>query len=277
VAVAAAEAYHQRFVRVGLTCGGPTDALQCPDSDSAAGLLESLMVLFEITGEAAWVERAADVAHQLATWQMSYDFRFPARSTFARLDIQTTGAVVGNAQNKHASPGFAIYSGDALLRLYRATGQVLYLELLRDTAHNLTQYLNRADHALHAKSEPGWTCGRVNTSDANDPVGETAPGPSPLEIAGLLTAVEVPGLYVQPDTGFLFAFDHVVARIKEKTARRLVVAVENPTAFEAGVRVLAENDRDRAQPLGLNPLWGGRVLTVAPGASEDLELARGEA
>jgi hypothetical protein len=164
-----------------------------------------------------------------------------------------------------------------LLRLYRATGRVLYLELLRDTAHNLTQYLNRADHALHARSEPGWTCGRINTGDAVDAVGETAPASSPLEICGLLTAAEVPGIYVQPDTGFLFTFDHVVARIKEKTARRLVVAVENPTAFEAAVRVLAENDRDRAQPLGLNPLWGARVVTVAPGASEDLELARGEA
>jgi hypothetical protein len=185
--------------------------------------------------------------------------------------------VVGNAQNKHAGPGFAIYSGDALLRLYRATGQVLYLELLRDTAHNLTQYLNRADHALHPRSEPGWTCGRVNTSDASDAVGETTPGPSPLEITGLLTAVEVPGLYVQPDTGFAFAFDHVVARIKDQTARRLVVSLENPTGFEAAVRVLVENDRDRTRPLGLNPLWGGRVLTVAPGATEDLELARGEA
>jgi hypothetical protein len=277
VALAAAESYHQRFVHAGLTCGGPTDALQCPDSESAAGLLESFVVLHEITGDAAWVERAADVAHQLATWQMSYDFRFPARSTFARLDIQTTGAVVGNAQNKHAGPGFAIYSGDALLRLYRATGRVLYLELLRDTAHNLTQYLNRADHALHARSEPGWTCGRINTSDAVDAVGETVPSSSPLEICGLLTAVEVPGLYVQPDTGFLFTFDHVIARIKDKTARRLVVAVENPTAFEASVRVMVENDRDRARPLGLNPLWDSRVVTVAPGATEDLELARGEA
>ena len=277
VALAAGESYHQRFVRAGLTCGGPTDALQCPDSESAAGLLESFVVLHEITGDRAWVERAADVAHQLATWQISYDFRFPARSTFARLDVQTTGAVVGNAQNKHAGPGFAIYSGDALLRLYRATGQVRYLDLLRDTAHNLTQYLNRTDHPLHARSEPGWTCGRIHTSDASEAVGETVAAPSPLEICGMLTAVEVPGLYVQPDTGFLFTFDHVVARIKEKSARRLVVAVDNPTPFEAAVRVLVENDRDRAQPLGLNPLWGARVVTVPPGASEDLELARGEA
>src|SRR5262249_39656866 len=149
-----------------------------------------------------------------------------------------------------------------------ATGKVAYLEILRDTAHNLTQYINRAGYTLHPKSEPGWTCGRVNTTDAVDAVGETSPAPSPYEICALATAVEVPGLYVQPDTGFLFVFDHVTARIRDKTARRLVVTVANPTTFDAAVRVLAENDRDRTQPLGPNALWGARVVTVAPGGSE---------
>jgi hypothetical protein len=277
VAVVAAEAFHQRFVRAGLTTGGPGDALQCPDSESAAALLESFVVLFEATGDRVWIDRASDVAHQLATWQFSYDFRFPPRSTFARMDIQTTGAIVTDVQNKHGAPGFVLGSGDALLKLYRATGQTLYLEMLRDTAHNVTQYLNRADHLLAAKSEPGWTCARVSTGDALDPVGETAPLSSPYEVCGMLTAIEVPGLYVQPDTGFLFTFDHVDARVREKSARRLVVTVTNPTAYEATVRVLAENDSQRAAPLGANPLWGARVLTLTPGETQDLELARDEA
>ena len=277
VAVAAAETFHQRYVRAGLTSGGPPDALQCPDSESAAGLLEAFVVLFETTGDRVWIDRAADVAHQLATWQISYDFRFPARSTFARMDVQTTGAVVANAQNKNGAPGFFLSSGDALLKLYRATGRTLYLELLRDTAHNVTQYLNRPEHLFHPRSEPGWTCGRVNTGDATEPVGETTPWSSPHEICGMLTAVEVPGLYVQPDTGFVFAFDHVDARVREKVARRLVVAVTNPTAHEAAVRVLAENDAERTTALGQNPLWGARVVTLAPGETQDVEFARGEA
>ena len=133
--------------------------------------------------------------------------------------------------------------------------------MLRDTAHNVTQYLNRQDHRLHAASEPGTTCARVNTSDASDAVGETAPlASSPAEICGMLTAAEVPGLYVQPDTGFFFAFDHVDARVKEKTRGRLVVTLANPTPFDAAVRVLAENSAEREKPLGLNALWGGRVV-----------------
>ena len=276
VAVAAAEAYHQRVVRSGLTNWGAPDALQCPDSESAAALLESCVVLFEATGERAWIDRAAAVAHQLATWQISYDFRFPAGSALAQADVQTTGAVVANSQNKSAAPGFLLYSGDALFKLYRATGKTLYLEMLRDTAHNVTQYLNRQDHRLHAASELGTTCARIDTSDAAGAVGDTAPLlTSPSEICGMLTAAEVPGLYVQPDTGFVFAFDHVDARIKEKTRNQLVVTLANPTSFDAAVRVLAENSAEREKPLGQNALWGARVAAVPAGGTLDLELERG--
>lgn len=276
VAVAAAEAYHQRVMKSGLTNGGAPDALQCPDSESAAALLESCVVLFEATGERAWIDRAAAVAHQLATWQISYDFRFPAASALAQADIQTTGAVVANAQSKSAAPGFLLYSGDALFKLYRATGRTLYLEMLRDTAHNVTQYLNRQDHRVNAASELGTTCARIDTSDAAGAVGDTVPLlTSPNEICGMLTAAEVPGLYVQPDTGFMFVFDHVDARIKEKTRSRLIVTLTNPTPFDAAVRVLAENSAEREKPLGQNALWGARVATVPAGGTLDLELARG--
>src|SRR6185312_3403216 len=46
--------FFERFVAVGLTCGGPGDALQCPDSESAAALLESFVTLYEATRERAW-------------------------------------------------------------------------------------------------------------------------------------------------------------------------------------------------------------------------------
>jgi hypothetical protein len=277
VAEAAARHFHERFVSAGLTTGGPGDALQCPDSESAAGLLESSMVLHEITGDAGWVDQAVAAAHQVATWAMSYDYSFPVQSPCARLGIRSTGAIIANAQNKHGSPGFFLHSGDALLKLYRASGNVLYLDLLRDTAHNVTQYLSRADHLLHPKSEPGWMCERINTSDWLDPVGEILPSASPFDICSMLTAIEVPGLYVHPDSGFVYAFDHVDAVVKEKSAKRLLVTVTNPTRYEAALRVLAENRGDLGKPLGANALWGGRVVTLAPGETQPIEFDRGDA
>src|SRR5205085_12351654 len=54
VAKAIAEHYHDRFVRAGLTCGGPGDALQAPDSQSAAALLDSFMTLYHATRDQVW-------------------------------------------------------------------------------------------------------------------------------------------------------------------------------------------------------------------------------
>jgi hypothetical protein len=53
-AKAIGEHYYERFVRVGLTSGGPGDVLQAPDSQSAAALLDSFVTLYEITRDAAW-------------------------------------------------------------------------------------------------------------------------------------------------------------------------------------------------------------------------------
>lgn len=64
----------------------------------------------------------------------------------------------------------------------------------------------------------------------------------------------MPGLYVQPDTGFFRAIDHVDASLKENNQRRLVLSVLNPTAFDASVKVLAENAPEMSQPLGQNYL-----------------------
>src|SRR5262249_26224620 len=151
VARAAAQQMYDRYVRAGLTCGGPGGALQCPDSESAAALLESFVTLWEQTGDRIWVERARAAARLLAGWGVSHGLHpLAVASGDGGGDLRTTGAVLGDAQNKHGSPGYVLLSGDALLRLYRATGEAAYLELLRDTVHGLAQYLPRAEAAAAA-------------------------------------------------------------------------------------------------------------------------------
>ena len=139
-AKAIGEHYYERFVRVGLTCGGPGDVLQAPDSQSAAALLDSFMTLFEATRDRVWIDRARATAHLLASWVISYDAPGAGRSCVDSR-IRATGAVFWSAGSGRGSPGYVLSSGDALLRLYRATGDVALLELLRDTVHNLAQYL----------------------------------------------------------------------------------------------------------------------------------------
>lgn len=272
--------FYDKFTRVGLTTGGPPDALQCPDSESASGLLESFVVLYEVTGDRVWAERGAEMAQQLTSWIVSYDFprRTHASAASSGGELQTTGALFTNAQSRGGSPGFVAQSGDALFKLYRATGTTEFLELLRDTAHNLTQYTAPLDGpGGRAPEAPGAALAvhRVDSSAWLGAGGEVIPASVPLQTCSLLTYAEVPGLYVQPDRAFLFPIDHVTAVVKEKTATQLIVTVRNPTKVEAAVRVFAESSADMARPLGVGTLAGAQTVTIPGGEERDVTFPRG--
>ena len=69
------------------------------------------------------------------------------------------------------------------------------------------------------------------------------------ELAVMLTACEVPGIYVQPDTGTLCVFDHVDARIVEQEENSVVLEIINPTAYDAEITVLSESSSRMIEPL----------------------------
>ena len=272
---------HEHFVEKGISMGGPGEALQCPDSESAFHLLESFVVLYEITGDREWIGWARDMAHQCATWCVSYDFAFPADAPFGGLGMRTTGTVWANAQNKQSAPGICTLSGDALFRLYRATGDRFYLELLREIAHNLPEYLSRLDRPIQIENDPvrvspaGWNNERVNTSDweGKDHIGRIFDGTCWCETSLMLTCAEVPGLYVQPDAGFVCAFDHIDAEVIERNEENLIVRVSNPTSFGGTVKICSENASEMVRPLEAGALRECRRVTLAPGQCRDLSFS----
>jgi len=257
--------YYERFVRVGLTCGGPGDVLQAPDSQSAAALLDSFMTLFEATRDRVWIERARATAHLLASWVISYDAPAAGRSCVDSR-VRATGAVFWSAGSGHGSPGYVLSSGDALLRLYRATGEVALLELLRDTIHNLAQYLPEAGTPPKAGSEDP-RCAPADSGRWLDPTVSVVPEDGVFDAIGLLSYTEVPGIYVRVDTGFVFVFDHLTARIKDRTRGRLVLAVANPTRVDATVRILSETADSAAEPLRPGAVLDAQTAVVPAGGT----------
>ncbi len=262
-AVLSAKDMHERFVKQGYTSGGPGEALQCPDSESAFGLLESLVTLYELTQDQELLKMARHTAALAISWVMPYDFRFPASSTFGRLDMRTTGSVWANSQNKHSAPGICTLSGQSLLRLYRFTGDRRYLDVLTEIAHGLTQYLSREDRPVFGMPS-GFMCERVNTCDWEEPgtpVGEGFAGGCWCEVSTLLTYAELPGIYVDLDDGHIWALDNVQASWEDRSNGLL--KIENPTQFPATVRILAESSEGRQQPLGIDWRPSGGVLIEA--------------
>ena len=279
VAVALARQLDERDVAAGITTGGPGEIVKCADSESAFAMLESFVVLYEVTGDGHWLERARAMAAQCLTWCASYDYAFPPQSPFGRLDIRAAGSVWANVQNKHSAPGICTLSGDALLKLFRYTGNRLWLDQIQETAHNLPQYVSRADKPVGEAPamSPGYICERVNFSDweGRGNIGGSLFGSCWPEVSMLLAAAEVPGIYVQPDTRLLCVLDHVEARLltaEDGTAR---LEVRNPTAFDAEVRVLAESSAEALGILGQAAALRWPVLTVPAGETRVMALLDG--
>ena len=83
----------------------------------------------------------------------------------------------------------------------------------------------------------------------------------------MLTAIEIPGIYVQPDTGFIHVFDHVVCEAVEKRGSTLIVRLKNPTRFDANLKVLCESSAHLSRPLGLNPLYSTQRILIPAGTT----------
>ncbi len=197
---------YENFVANGYTCGGPGDALQNPDSESAYAMVESLTLLYQQTRDQIWLERARVATGLFSTWVMSYDYQFPESSLFGKLNLHTFGTVFANTQNKHAAPGICTYSGSALLTLYRLTGDLIYLNLLRAITQNLTQYLSYEGHQINGL-QSGWVSERINTTDWLEGIGETMAGSTWAEVSLMLTWLEIPAVYIDVEKQTCFCFD----------------------------------------------------------------------
>jgi hypothetical protein len=248
VALACAEQYRTHDLAWGVTTGGPGDALQAPDSESICGLIESFIALFERTGDTRWRVAAERACHQAASWVISYAYLFPAGTALAQIGCDARGTIIANAQNKCGVPGICTLSGQGILRTFRATGDVRLLDLLREIAHALPQFLSREDRQIptritwghaHRELPAGWMCERVNiTPSWAEPLGEQAAYSCWCEVAMMLTWCDLPGVYAQPDSGLICCLDHVRAQWTDEDRTGLRIA--NATAFPARVRVHVE-------------------------------------
>lgn len=253
VAKQSAEYYFNRdVVAQGLTGGHCGDISMDADSESAFGFLESLMALYHYTGDKSWLKKAEVEAALCASWTLSYDAVFPAKSQIGKLGCHMAGAVFASIQNKHAAPGICTSSGDYLFKLYRATGNPLYADLIRDIQHAHAEAVNVPPHHITTGNLPGSSMERIQPSDAE---GRGSIGNfintrnSWTETNGMLMDIELPGIYLQTDKRELRVFDHVDAKLLSDNKKGLLLSIHNPTNFDASVAVFAETSQQAARPL----------------------------
>ncbi|WP_290793995.1 hypothetical protein [Flavihumibacter sp. UBA7668] len=276
VAKESANYYYERdVVKQGLTGGDCGDISMDANSESAFGFLESLMALYHFTGDKSWLKKAEVQAALCATWTISYDPVFPPGSQIGRLGSRMAGAIWASIQNKHAAPGICTASGDYLFKLFRATGKEIYADLISDIQHAQAEAVNIPPDHLTTHNSPGSSMERIQPSDAE---GRSSIGNyintrnSWTETNGALMAIELPGIYVQPDKKLVKVFDHVEVRIIEngKNARSLIV--KNPTLFNARVSLFIENSKDAVRPLSYTSFLNWPKIDVPPGKEIELRI-----
>ena len=59
--------------------------MSTPDSESAFGLFEAYMALYEVTSNKEWLEYASQLLPICASWTVSYDYDFPVNSEMGKL------------------------------------------------------------------------------------------------------------------------------------------------------------------------------------------------
>jgi hypothetical protein len=175
--------------------------------------------------------------------------------------MKTTGAVFANTQNKHGSPGICTHSGLALLRLYRTTGNLLYLNLLKEISTSISQYMSRPDRPIKGMSD-GWINERVSTTDWYEGIGEIFPGSTWAETDLLLTITELPGIYVDLEQKSVTTFDQLESKLISCNSKSAKLSIKNSTKFAAQTSILVENKQQKAQPWTENKFYGKRKVVI---------------
>lgn len=118
--------------------------------------------------------------------------------------------------------------------------------MVKEVAHNLMQYISRADRPI-SKQHEGWVNERVNLSDweGKGQVGGIFNGNTWAQVSAMLTVAEVPGIYVDQARKEICVFDHVQATLTGNQ-----IKITNPTNFDASVKIFVDKDRSKIYPQG---------------------------
>ena len=206
----------------------------------------------------AWEQAVRQLAQAFVnTWRRHGQCELPKNTELAQLGAKLAGGYWASTQNKHGAPGICTSSGDALFKIYRATGDRRYAELLRDIVHA---------HAEGIKPD-GQITERLTYCDA-DSRGSRGDGSTGWnELNGILMATELPGIYVRTDRDEMFVFDSVEAKLVKRDPAGVTLQITNPTKFDAKVAVLVEDAHQAQLPLGATAFLKWRKVAVKAGAT----------
>lgn len=183
------------------------------------------------------------------------------------------GSVFASSQNNHSTPGSFEFCGNCLLKLFRATGDRRYAEMHKDQSHNAVQYVGAPYNPL--RHENGFVTERVQISDwEGDNIGSVDYKDSNMgwETQVALNCLENPGIYLRIDDEIMLVMDHVEAQVVKRDKTGVTLKINNPTAYDAKVSILAETTEQAKKPLPTNVFNNWPKVEVKAGETRTISV-----
>lgn len=141
--------YYERFVRDEYIYGAPEDVHLTPTSEDAYNAVVAYVLLYEHDANPTWLELAKSAADWMMTFRWTYNLQFPRFSFLAQYDFRSRGADQASASNQHLH-NYGLFCVPEMLRLWKHSGDVYYLDRTRDHISCFLQFIAREDGDFNA-------------------------------------------------------------------------------------------------------------------------------
>lgn len=208
---------------------------------------ESLLHLYRATGDKAYLELLKDISHNITQYVSTSE-----NPIYASYVWHNKPAHMQKLVNRWVAK--AVFS--------------------LNKGKNAKKFLNSPRQKLF--NPPGRVNERVNLSDweGRNNVGEIPIGSCWCEVSVMLTYLEIPGVYIQSDTGFCFALDHLECSVKDKTDSTLTVELYNTTDYDTNYRIFIDSNEACKNALPPDKLLNTENVFLRAGERKNINVSR---
>lgn len=144
--------YYGHYLSRNAAAGGALDTY-CIDKESAGPVLRAALMLHDITKDAAYLEKAENIACYLQTWMFYYDLPFPAETDAGKSSFTTLGATAVSAQHNHLDCWAGYYAPD-MRYLAAKTGKAVWRRASDYIREYIYQGISDGNLELHGLIRP---------------------------------------------------------------------------------------------------------------------------
>ena len=144
--------YFGDFATNGFTSAGALDTW-CIDKESSWPMLHGAMLLFDATGDSAYLQKAEQTSWYLSTWMWHYSAPAADSSDFKKYGYDTFGGTAVSTQHHHLDP-FGVVLVPEWLKLAQLTGHRVWKEKALALWANANQVVADGKTEIHGVVRP---------------------------------------------------------------------------------------------------------------------------